>query len=77
MDRHKNKRTQFCIPVEAAGPYSIHLTNYGSETKYGLQFLKFVLGFLQAELAMRADGKPGMSNEEVSSLTAIHTAQPL
>jgi hypothetical protein len=38
-------------------------------TNYGLQFLKFVLEFLQAEIAMRADGKPGMSNEEVRSLT--------
>jgi len=36
---------------------------------YGLQFLKFVLVFLQAEIAMRADGKPGMSDEEVRSLT--------
>lgn len=71
MDRYKNKRTQFCIPVEAAGSYSIYLINSVAEfkTNYGLQFLKFVLVFLQAELAMRADGKPGMSNEEVSSLT--------
>ena len=36
---------------------------------YGLQFLKFLLVFLQAEIAMRADGKPGMSDEEVRSLT--------
>jgi hypothetical protein len=42
-------------------------------TNNGLQFLKSVLGFVQAEVAMRADGKPGMSDEEVCSLTRLFT----
>lgn len=71
MDRYKNKRTQFCIPVAAAGHYLIYLTSSLAEfmTNYGLQFLKSVLGFVQAEVAMRADGKPGMSDKEVLPLT--------
>ncbi|XP_039812333.1 D-glycerate 3-kinase, chloroplastic-like isoform X3 [Panicum virgatum] len=48
---------------------------------YGLQFLKFLLVFLQAEIAMRADGKPGMSDEEVMDfvsryLPAYHAYLP-
>ena len=37
-------------------------------TNHELQFLRLVFG-LQAEIAMKADGKPGMSDEEVHSLT--------
>ena len=71
MDRDKNTRTQLCIPVEAAGHYSFikNKQRCRIHDNYGLQFLKFLLVFLQAEIAMRADGKPGMSDEEVRSLT--------
>jgi len=57
--------------VEAAGHYSFikNKQRCRIHDNYGLQFLKFVLVFLQAEIAMRADGKPGMSDEEVRSLT--------
>jgi hypothetical protein len=44
------------------------LLNY--VTNHELHFLSLVFG-LQAEIAMRADGKPGMSDEEVRSLTKL------
>jgi pantothenate kinase-related protein Tda10 len=34
-------------------------------------YCNFSCGFLQAEIAMRANGKPGMSDEEV--LSEVHT----
>jgi len=44
-------------------------------TNHELQFLRLVFG-LQAEIAMKADGKPGMSDEEVHSLTKLSLCYP-
>jgi hypothetical protein len=64
--------------VEAAGHYSnILLVASATEliTNHELQFLSLVFG-LQAEITMKADGKPGMSDEEVHSLTKLSLCYP-
>lgn len=63
MDSNQDPGPQLCLSVAIAGKLQI---SHILENIAPCSPLTTSLGCLQAEIAMRADGKPGMSDEEVN-----------